>query len=44
MIRALLDAIVRSAPRCCGQPMLPGTGIGAHGGWICQVDATHVQG
>ncbi len=44
MLRALLATIVRAAPTCCGQPMVPGTGIGATGGWICVVDPTHVRG
>ncbi|MBB4929200.1 hypothetical protein F4561_005598 [Lipingzhangella halophila] len=44
MLRALLSPIIHSAPTCCGQPMLPGTSIGAAGGWICQVDPTHVRG
>lgn len=45
LLRALLlDTVLRSAPTCCGKPMLPGGGIGSAGGWICQVNPTHVQG
>ncbi|WP_461001720.1 hypothetical protein [Streptomonospora sediminis] len=44
MLRRLLDAIVRAAPTCCGQPMQPGTGIGSVGGWYCVVNPNHTKG